>query len=85
MKIQRPNGTVRFERGEEQKMERRLIPASRNPYRISKNERAKLPTEFLERNDLVPGESLVWLYIEVESGDLLVSAHDYRVAIERPM
>ena len=61
----------------------KLIPAGQNPYRISANERAKLPAEFLKRNGLVPGESLVYLYIEVATGDLVVSANDYRLPIER--
>ena len=57
----------------------KLIPAGQNPYRISANERAKLPAEFLKRNGLVPGVSLVYLYIEVATGDLVVSANDYRL------
>jgi len=59
-------------------MKQKLIPAGQNPYRISANERAKLPAEFLKRNGLVPGESLVYLYIEESTGDLVVSANDYR-------
>ena len=35
-------------------MKEKLIPAGQNPYRISANERAKLPAEFLKRNDLHP-------------------------------
>ena len=57
----------------------KLIPAGQNPYRISANERAKLPAEFLKRNGLVPGESLVYQYIEESTGDLLVSVNDYGV------
>ena len=64
-------------------MKSKLIPAGQNPYRISANERAKLPAEFLRRNGLVPGESLVYLYVEESTGDLVVSANDYRVPIER--
>ena len=64
-------------------MKRKLIPAGQNPYRISANERAKLPAEFLRRNGLVPGESLVYLYVEESTGDLVVSANDYRLPIER--
>ena len=59
-------------------MGNKLIPAGQNPYRISANERAKLPAEFLKRNDLTPGESLVYLYIDEATGDLVVSANDYR-------
>ena len=58
-------------------MKRRLIPASRNPYTVSGNERAKLPREFIERNDITPGESRVYLYLEEPSGDLVVSVRDY--------
>ena len=50
-------------------MKQKLIPAGQNPYRISANERAKLPAEFLRRNNLTPGESFVYLYLD---GDLLV-------------
>ena len=64
-------------------MKSKLIPAGQNPYRISANERAKLPAEFLRRNGLVPGESLVYLYVEESTGDLVVSANDYRLPIER--
>ena len=60
-------------------MKEKLIPAGQNPYRISANERAKLPAEFLRRNNLTPGESFVYLYIEESTGDLVVSANDYRV------
>ena len=59
-------------------MKQKLIPAGQNPYRISANERAKLPSEFLRRNNLTPGESFVFLYIEESTGDLVVSANDYR-------
>jgi len=60
-------------------MKSKLIPAGQNPYRISANERAKLPAEFLRRNGLIPGQSLVYLYVEESTGDLVVSANDYRV------
>ena len=58
-------------------MKSKLIPAGQNPYRISANERAKLPAEFLRRNGLVPGKSLVYVYLD-EAGDLVVSRTDYR-------
>ena len=64
-------------------MKSKLIPAGQNPYRISANERAKLPAEFLRRNGLIPGQSLVYVYVEESTGDLVVSANDYRLPIER--
>ena len=54
-----------------------LTPTSRNPYRVSDNERVKLPREFFHRHPHIKaGESEVWMYM-TPGGDVVVSTRDY--------
>ena len=62
-------------------MKDKLTVTARSPYRISANERVKLPAEFLQRWALTPGKHDVWMYMTGD-GELLVSVRDYRKGSE---